>query len=291
MRPVPPRLLCVYKKSQVELYHEHEPSFIDRFRQREPDLWEQFETTHAQNRQAIERVRKSIRDRGLEAWFVYRADYESAEGFDLVVAVGGDGTLLDVSHFVHKRPLLGVNSLPGSSVGHFCATDSVGFGETLDLWLAGKLGTISLNRLRVTIEGRALAVPVLNEVLYAHPIPAAMSRYMLKIDGHSEVQKSSGIWIGTAAGSTGAMQSAGGELMDIQDQRTQYVVREPFNRLGRSTLHRGLLDGPIRLTSMMRSSSIYIDGHREIRNLTLGDRIRVDRHPWPLQLVGRPDAY
>ena len=44
-----------------------------------------------------------------------------ASDADLVVAVGGDGTLLAASHNVVDVPILGVNSAPGHSVGFFCA--------------------------------------------------------------------------------------------------------------------------------------------------------------------------
>ncbi len=51
---------------------------------------------------------------------------------DLVVTVGGDGTALGASHFVTNGMLLGVNSAPGDSVGHFCATHRQNFALRLD---------------------------------------------------------------------------------------------------------------------------------------------------------------
>src|SRR5262245_6850529 len=40
---------------------------------------------------------------------------------DLVITIGGDGTVLGTSHYVRHGLLLGVNSAPGDSVGHFCS--------------------------------------------------------------------------------------------------------------------------------------------------------------------------
>src|SRR5215470_17894056 len=48
---------------------------------------------------------------------------------DLVISVGGDGTLLGASHYVRGGMIIGVNSAPGDSVGHFCATNRKNFAE------------------------------------------------------------------------------------------------------------------------------------------------------------------
>ena len=40
---------------------------------------------------------------------------------DLVVTIGGDGTLLAASHAIGDTPILGINSAPDFSVGFFCS--------------------------------------------------------------------------------------------------------------------------------------------------------------------------
>jgi NAD+ kinase len=281
-----PRLLVVYKKSQLELYREHDPEAGRVLSEREPELWERFTTSHDQNALAIERVTSAIRERSLTAEFVYRADTETADGFDLVISVGGDGTLLDVSHSVFSKPLLGVISSE-SSVGYFCGTDASGFADTLDGWLGGQRETTDLTRLQVSVNGTAYAIPILNEVLYSAIVPASVSRYVMRVGDIVEEHKSSGIWISTAAGSTAAIRSAGGQLMEPSDTRIQYIVREPFLFAGiQHQLTRDIVDQPIEVMSKMRTAAIYVDGHREQIWLSLGDRVRIDRHPYPLRLVG-----
>ena len=282
-----PRLLVVYKKSQLELYQEHQPETLERLVVAEPKLWERFLRAHAENADAILRVRQAVLERQLEASFVYRADRVAASGYDLVVSVGGDGTLLDVSHSVLDRPLLGINSSPELSVGNFCAATAAAFGDALDAWRRGELTATALTRLELVVNGEVVPTPVLNEVLLAHTVPAAVSRYVLTHGDVEEEQKSSGLWISTAAGSTAAIHSAGGDAMAPTDPRIQYLVREPYVWPGHHyRLLRGYVDGELELLSKMRTAAIYIDGYREQVDLTLGDRVRIRRHPNPLNLVG-----
>lgn len=281
------RVLVVYKKSQMELYDEHEPGRIEEIRRSEPRMYQRFLSAHEDNSRAIESVARQIEARGMIADLQYRAEHERTEDACLVVSVGGDGTLLDVSHAVLSAPLMGVNSAPGSSVGHFCATNAEDFGDTLDRWRNGKLGSARLTRLQATINGRALPLPILNDILFAHTVPAAMSRYVLRIGDVEEEHKSSGIWISSAAGSTAAIRSAGGVEMDPTDERVQYVVREPYLWAGQE--HRllgGIETKPIEMLVKMRTAGLYLDGHREQHTVSLGDRITVARHPRPLELVG-----
>ncbi len=285
---MPVRLLVVYKKSQLSLYEEHEPAALARLRVDEPDIYAKYVEAHEQNAQAIELVEEALATRtAVEATLAYRADVEPTAGYDLVVSVGGDGTLLDVSHSVLDVPLLGVNSSPGLSVGNFCVCGPDAFGRALDAWCAGTLPAVPLTRLQVRINDVLCPTPVLNELLYAHTVPAAMSRYVLTAEGQSEDHKSSGVWIASAAGSTAAIRSAGGTPMAPSDTRLQFKVREPY--LPPGTV-RGLLSGivepPITLLAKTRTSAIYLDGYREQLELRVGDVVVIDRHPSPLKLVG-----
>ena len=78
--------------------------------------------------------------------------------------------------------------------------------------------------MRVELNGESLHDRVLNEALFCHASPAATSRYILRVaraDGAEpdvladEEQKSSGLWVGPAAGSTAAQRSAGGSVLPL----------------------------------------------------------------------------
>lgn len=281
-----PRLLVVYKKSQLELFQEHDPTAARALASEEPEHHARFLVSHEENRASIEMVNAAIAERGLDADCRYRADREATHHFDLIISVGGDGTLLDVSHAVLDQPLLGVNSAR-TSVGHFCATDAQGFGPVLDRWLLGGLSETPMTRLEIAVNGVVHPTPVLNEVLFTHICPAAMSRYEITVGDHSEDQKSSGVWIATGAGSTAAIRSAGGGLMHPADPRIQFLVREPY-RWGEVPLmfDKGIVEPPIFLECKMRTAAVFVDGHREQLDLGIGDTLRVERHASPLRLLG-----
>src|SRR6185295_12301282 len=96
-----------------------------------------------------------------------------------------------------------------------------------------------IHRMSVAINGKPVREQAFNDVLIAHRNPAAMTRYRLTIGASQEDQRSSGVWISTAAGSTAGIRSAGGRRMPITAKRLQYLVREPYTwpqrryRLGR----------------------------------------------------------
>src|SRR5215510_9546789 len=63
---------------------------------------------------------------------------------DLVISVGGDGTLLGASHYVRGGMMIGVNSAPGDSVGHFCSANREDFAGRLDAILSLKWRPVKL---------------------------------------------------------------------------------------------------------------------------------------------------
>lgn len=214
--------------------------------------------------------------------------------FDLVVVVGGDGTVLDVARHVGSTPVIAVNSSPSTSVGHFCRTSAEGFEEVIRKVIEGEEKPIALTRIRTVVDGVAHKYPALNDVLFAHRVPAATSRYIIHVGGDAEEQKSSGVWVSTAAGSSGAIRSAGGQIMNLEDSRLQYFVREPFVQ---STpggqpyrLVRGFV-GPegIKFTSRMIMGALYFDGRRVALPVGYGSVVVLlpDAPPLRLYLLGR----
>src|SRR5262249_6739284 len=117
--------------------------------------------------------------------------------------------LLCCAHYVGDGMVIGVNSAPGDSVGHFCSANRENFAERLDAILDLKWRPVELARLQVTLDGKPLQELALNDVLVAHYSPAATTRYLIEVGDHFEEHRSSGVWISTAAGSTAGIGSAG----------------------------------------------------------------------------------
>jgi len=106
-----------------------------------------------------------------------------------------------------------------------------------------------------------------------------------------EEQRSSGLWIGPAAGSTAAQKSAGGKVLPLSSKRLQYVVREPYaprgdrTRLSRGTLGNG---GSVTALCKMQTAKLFLDGVHTAFDCTLGDVVSFHRSPDPLVVFGMP---
>lgn len=245
---------------------------------------------HAEHKRTLELVMSELSRAGAQSLLLRRAHAAfDAEGAELVIAVGGDGTLLAASHNVDDIPILGVNSAPKHSVGFFCAATRKDFRRHLEQALSGKLRALSLSRMSVALNGRLRSKRVLNEALYCHNSPAATSRYILRIAKVTEEQRSSGIWIGPPAGSTAAQRSAGGRVLPLASRQLQLVVREPYTPRGKkNALARAVIKPAERVTiiSKMDDSSLFLDGPQRTIPVRLGDEIEFSLSDSPLQVLG-----
>ncbi len=249
-----------------------------------------MEHAHRVHQRTLDAVRTALQRLHIPHTFLYRGRFRSAAGYDLVVSVGGDGTLLQVAHAGNTPPLLGVNSDPARSEAVFCAATPQTFQRLLRQALAGQLRALALHRLRVRLNRRVLHTRVLNDVLIAHPNPATMSRYRLRIGKAREDQKSSGLWVATAAGSSSAILAAGGHRLPWTARRYQYRPRELYQgrlthgRLSGSVLSPG---SHVDVTWLTRDGALFIDGPHVRYPLRFGDRVVVDLSPAePLHILG-----
>jgi NAD+ kinase len=292
-----PHVLVVLKRSSYRRYveDEHDRRITELVEARDPSVGRML-PGHIDHEETIEEVRAAFDSLPVDARYVDNpASFEVTPDVDLVVTVGGDGTLLAASHHIGPdTPLIGVNSAPKHSVGFFCAATKGRARETLAAALEGTLHRVSLTRMRVELNGTCLDERVLNEALVSHSSPAATSRYILRViapEGttQEEEQKSSGVWCGPAAGSTAAQKSAGGRVLPLGSTKLQYVVREPYTPQGeRLVLTQGLIDdgGSLVLTSKMRDAKIFLDGDHLVYGVTIGDVITMRRSAQTLTVLG-----
>lgn len=75
-----------------------------------------------EHRKTMYGVRKILNGYDIKSSFLGRNELNKKceEGCDLILSVGGDGTLLRVSHFVNNAAILGINSNPKTSEGVLC---------------------------------------------------------------------------------------------------------------------------------------------------------------------------
>jgi NAD+ kinase len=246
--------------------------------------------SHDEHEATMLEVLKALSKLGVDIVFQGRAGevFDSTE-LDMVITVGGDGTLLSASHSVANVPILGINSAPSSSVGFFCGAQSGNAAAALGRALRGELRRAVLTRMQVRQNGEIVHARVLNEALFCHVSPAATSRYLVCFGGQEEEQKSSGFWIGPAAGSTAAQRSAGGHVLPLTSKDLQLVVREPYTPHGERYALRRVLVPPGELLvvrSKMHEAKLFVDGPNRSVNVRFGDVLEFTRAAEELTVLG-----
>ncbi|MBH1988802.1 MAG: NAD(+)/NADH kinase [Myxococcaceae bacterium] len=243
--------------------------------------------------QSVRAVRNSLESLGLDYGYIHRENLQSdlKNDVDWFVTVGGDGTVLETSHFAVEQPILGVNSNPTSSVGSLCVANSHDFKTVLQECLTGTLRATRVSRIQMNLNGKALKCLALNDLLVANANPAALTRCWLDTNQGEVLHKNSGLWISTACGSTAALVSSGGCVQSIEDRRIQWICREPFyaERKAPSGLHGFLEPGQIlTIRSQMAEGRIYIDGSHRSEPFPEGAILRLTLSDSDLNLVMTP---
>lgn len=210
----------------------------------------------------------------------------------LIVVIGGDGTVLDVAQFVKKNIVIGINSDKKRSFGFFCVGDSFLFERMIENENSNIFSIQKLVRIAMIVNEKPSPYIALNEILITNKNPAATSRYEICIDGKRENHRSSGIWVSTAAGSTGAIASGGGQVQLLNDNRIQYRVREPcFSSNNSFVFLSGFIDkdGDLIIKSKMEDGCIYVDGPNRAIPFSFGSTVRITSKGEPFRLVANKE--
>lgn len=194
----------------------------------------------------------------------------SFDNFDLVVTLGGDGTVLDAARRIQIPPLLPIRLFPETSVGFLCTVDQPAF--SLQLWQNLRKAPVFQNRLRLQclVGATPLPIPILNDALIAHRSPARASRYEIRWQDTAQAQCSSGIWIATPQGSHGGARASGAIPLPLTDSRALFHVRELAASSSQPAIH-GAPFSPdtdvFTVTPTTDSLQIFLDGGLCAQNL------------------------
>jgi len=257
---------------------------------------ELLKTAHSEHHKTLGRLKELIRAKGFDFTEISRDDKTSDSlKFDHVITVGGDGTLLAVSHTLPTASrVLGIRS-SASSVGYLCGASFDTLDSDLDAYFSGKLPVILTQRLVAVIkkvENRKIirTVPVMNDFLFSNVSPAATTRYIITHNSTQESQRSSGIWISTAAGSTAAILTAGGIKQPPGDMNFQFKVRELYKMGHVIPKIDGAMFNPDKETLIIANrcqhAILAFDGQHGEIDLEYGDEISFERAA-PLEVVKR----
>ncbi|HCU24517.1 MAG TPA: hypothetical protein DF383_05825 [Deltaproteobacteria bacterium] len=283
------RALIVYNKPlyQLHIVEQKNPHYLRLLKTKHPTT-RRWQEAQRQHQESLEGVKRTLQLLGVETHVLFRGHLKKIGKFDLVVTVGGDGTFLDISHYLTDQVLLGVNSAPIDSTGALCRARVETFlGILIDL-ITGKRRPLLVPRLKIRVNGKTLPHPALNEVLFANQSPAGTSRYLISLGKGWEEHKSSGVWVAGPTGSTAAIRSAGGRPMPLAKAAAQFAVRELFPEAGKAFKIRGglLAKGKnLILYSKMRQGALFIDGNKISIPVNFGDKIEISADGKPLRAV------
>lgn len=214
-----------------------------------------------------------------------------ADRAELIVSLGGDGTLLSVARAVGMRsiPIMGVNL---GRLGFLAEVDPDELFAVLDKTLAGDGHFISRMRLDVRLsrgeqdKGHFLA---LNEAVVTH---GQLSR-MIDVEAWVEGQRvatyhADGLIVATPTGSTAYSLSAGGPLL-VPD--LEAIVVTPI--CPHSLTQRPLVlpqEAVIELVPQVHEEEVAltVDGQAGMALLAEGDRIVIRRSEYPVAIVASP---
>ena len=223
-----------------------------------------YKKAHDEHLKTLATVEWVLHKYGIEYSKCARGQKIAYQRYGSVITVGGDGTFLEAARNAKDHVLLGVNSAPGSSVGKLCVATRENFEKLILRMVAGKGFRVDFwQRLRLKLDGLSKPIDCLNDILICHDNPAAVSRYYLKIGNIKEEQRGSGLWVAAPAGSSGAIQSAGGKILKVTTREFQYIPRELYRGVNPPyRLKGGILTAgrSIAVTSLMRNGSIFVDG-------------------------------
>lgn len=286
------RILIVYKKSsyQVHALSKKNSRYLKLLKEKSI-VTRRSKTSHEIHLETIESIKSSLHKLQIPFDIRLRYNLSAISGYDLVITIGGDGTFLETSHYLQDGYLMGVNSVPFESIGYYCKSNAENFLEKLFRFIEGKAKIQTLNRLGFTIQGltkEKISGPLaLNDILFANKNPAGTTRYLLKVGHVTEEQKSSGVWIAPAPGSTAAIHSAGGQVLPISSDKFQYCVREPYEPRGKYQLKNGILapGAHVEITSTMDDGRLYVDGPHIWYKILRGSRVVIQPSRNPIRAI------
>jgi len=205
---------------------------------------------------------------------------------DLVVVLGGDGTLLSVAYCAAQAgvPVMGINL---GRLGFLTEIPVAEAFPTLDALLAGSPDIFSRRSLLevATEDGPAYC---LNDVVITKGAVARMIEFSILIDGEDVAAvKADGLIVSTPTGSTAYSLSAGGPIIHPQVPAVVLTPICPHSLTYRPLIVPAGAEVAVKLLTGGEEVILTLDGQRGA-SLVRSDTVRVRRAPFELELVTSP---
>jgi len=216
-----------------------------------------------------------------------------AESCGLLVALGGDGTILRALHRMGGQipPIFGINL---GSLGFLTGVSSEDWSQAVDSIVAGnyQLSARSLLRVELERDGRvAESFLGLNDAVVSRGQHSQLIKIEVRVDGDELcVYNADGLIVATPTGSTAYSMSAGGPLL-LPDSAT-FVLTPicPHVLTNRSAVVPDSARLELRVVGDAPGVTVNVDG-QEVRELGPSDVLRISRASERLQLATLPNRF
>ncbi|MCX6573681.1 MAG: NAD(+)/NADH kinase [Candidatus Aminicenantes bacterium] len=209
-----------------------------------------------------------------------------AAASDMVVVLGGDGTLLSVAHHAARAgiPVMGVNLGRLGFLTEIPVSEAV---PILDRFLAGEAGLISPRWLLEGRTGEDVSYS-LNDLVVTKGAMARMIELAIAIDGKDVATlKADGLIVSTPTGSTAYSLSAGGPILHPQIPAIVLTPICPHTLSFRPLAVPATSSIAVRLLTGGEEVHLTFDGQRG-GAFVRDDVVEVRKAPFELQLVTSP---
>jgi NAD+ kinase len=217
-------------------------------------------------------------------------DRQLASSCDLLLVLGGDGTILRALHRMQGAapPIFGINV---GSLGFLTGVSGEDWSLAVDSIAAGDFQLSSRTLLRVELERNGRVVETftgLNDAVVSRGHHSQLIKVEVRIDGEDlSVYHADGLIVATPTGSTAYSMSAGGPLL-LPDSACLVITPIcPHVLTNRSTVVADTAQLELRLVSPGPGVTVNVDG-QEIREFGPADLLRVSRAEEKLRLATLP---
>jgi NAD+ kinase len=205
---------------------------------------------------------------------------------DLVVVLGGDGTLLSVAYCAAQAgvPVMGIN------LGRLGFLTEIPIAEAflaLDAFLAGAPEVVS-RRSMLEVSTESGPAYCLNDVVITKGAVARMIEFSILIDGENVATlKADGLIVSTPTGSTAYSLAAGGPIIHPQVPAVVLTPICPHTLTYRPLIIPSGSEVAIKLLTGGEEVQLTLDGQRGA-SLVRGDTVRIRKAPVELELATSP---
>jgi NAD+ kinase len=140
----------------------------------------------------------------------YRVEVVPEENADVVVALGGDGTILRAVHKFQGRPVLGLNI---GGLGFLASVEKKDFDRAMELLAASRFSVSERTMLAIRSREATETIVALNDIVFKGALghPSVMD---VSVDNHAFTRYfADGMIVATPTGSTAYSLSAGGPVL------------------------------------------------------------------------------